>query len=360
MADTVDEDRDHLHSHGLRPGAQPRDGHVQQLRDQLLDHLDPGRRHHELTGSVPRSGGPLVITIGWVIVGVLRAARRHVDGRDLLGLPDGRRPLLLVGEAGTEERAAVELVHRLVQPHRPDRRDRQRGLRARRSSSCSSSACTRRRRSPASRRPRRTSSSIFLIMLVVARRAEHVRCRPGEDRSATSACGGTSSAWSSSSPCCSSRPISTRGIVPRSQLPEHHRLDRWHFSTLYVFFLGFLLAQYTITGFDASAHVSEETGGARTERAEGHRALDLHLGHRRAGDERGHDRSPLPKKARRSPTAPTPTVHRVRRRRRHVPRQRRTSAVSSALGSARPSCWCSSRSSVSTSAAWRRSRRTAA
>ena len=35
-------------------------------------------------------------------------------------------------------------------------------------------------------------------------------------------------------------------------------------STLYVFFLGFLLAQYTITGFDASAHVSEETRGART------------------------------------------------------------------------------------------------
>ncbi len=35
-------------------------------------------------------------------------------------------------------------------------------------------------------------------------------------------------------------------------------------STLYVFFLGFLLAQYTITGFDASAHVSEETKGART------------------------------------------------------------------------------------------------
>jgi amino acid transporter len=34
-------------------------------------------------------------------------------------------------------------------------------------------------------------------------------------------------------------------------------------SALYVFFLGFLLAQYTITGFDASAHVSEETVGAR-------------------------------------------------------------------------------------------------
>ena len=36
------------------------------------------------------------------------------------------------------------------------------------------------------------------------------------------------------------------------------------FSTVYAFFIGFLLAQYTITGFDASAHVSEETVGART------------------------------------------------------------------------------------------------
>ena len=35
--------------------------------------------------------------------------------------------------------------------------------------------------------------------------------------------------------------------------------------TIYLFGLGLLLAQYTITGFDASAHVSEETKGARTE-----------------------------------------------------------------------------------------------
>jgi amino acid transporter len=37
------------------------------------------------------------------------------------------------------------------------------------------------------------------------------------------------------------------------------------FITCYLFALGLLLAQYTITGFDASAHVSEETVGARTE-----------------------------------------------------------------------------------------------
>jgi amino acid transporter len=58
--------------------------------------------------------------------------------------------------------------------------------------------------------------------------------------------------------------------------PDHHQgasyifdyqnNSAWHggISTFYVFLLGFLLAQYTITGFDASAHVSEETVGART------------------------------------------------------------------------------------------------
>jgi amino acid transporter len=35
-------------------------------------------------------------------------------------------------------------------------------------------------------------------------------------------------------------------------------------SPIYVFLIGLLLAQYTITGFDASAHVSEETIGAAT------------------------------------------------------------------------------------------------
>lgn len=50
-----------------------------------------------------------------------------------------------------------------------------------------------------------------------------------------------------------------------SYLFKYQNNTDWHggISTIYVFFLGFLLAQYTITGFDASAHVSEETKGAR-------------------------------------------------------------------------------------------------
>ena len=37
----------------------------------------------------------------------------------------------------------------------------------------------------------------------------------------------------------------------------------------YVLPLGFLLTQYTITGFDASAHISEETQGASKSAAKG-------------------------------------------------------------------------------------------
>ena len=65
-------------------------------------------------------------------------------------------------------------------------------------------------------------------------------------------------------------------------LPKKHQSVNWVFTTQinnsgfssgmywwYVLPLGFLLTQYTITGFDASAHVSEETGSASKAAAKG-------------------------------------------------------------------------------------------
>ena len=49
----------------------------------------------------------------------------------------------------------------------------------------------------------------------------------------------------------------------------------------YVLPLGLLLTQYTITGYDASAHLSEETQGAANAASPGHLAVDLLLGDRR-------------------------------------------------------------------------------
>ena len=65
-------------------------------------------------------------------------------------------------------------------------------------------------------------------------------------------------------------------------IPTHHQTAHWVFTHqinnsgfshrafwIYVLPLGFLLTQYTITGFDASAHVSEETGQAGKAAAQG-------------------------------------------------------------------------------------------
>ena len=70
----------------------------------------------------------------------------------------------------------------------------------------------------------------------------------------------------------------------------------------YVLPLGFLLTQYTITGFDASAHISEETHDADERRAQGRLALGLLLGGRSATSCCWRSRSPPPTRPR-SPRA---------------------------------------------------------
>ena len=57
---------------------------------------------------------------------------------------------------------------------------------------------------------------------------------------------------------------------------------------LYVLPLGFLLTMYTITGYDASAHVSEETHGADQSAPKGHLAVGVLLGDHRLDRAAGH------------------------------------------------------------------------
>jgi amino acid permease (GABA permease) len=62
-------------------------------------------------------------------------------------------------------------------------------------------------------------------------------------------------------------------------VPDQHQTLEWTFtefrnetgwgSSLYVFLVGLLMAQYTYTGYDASAHVAEETKNASTEAPKG-------------------------------------------------------------------------------------------
>ena len=81
-------------SHGLCPGAGPPDGRVLELRDLVLDHLHPGRRHHRLPGGVLRRRPVLR---GGRLAGrrPVRAGRRLLDRPDRLGLSYRRRPLSL-------------------------------------------------------------------------------------------------------------------------------------------------------------------------------------------------------------------------------------------------------------------------
>jgi amino acid permease (GABA permease) len=68
-------------------------------------------------------------------------------------------------------------------------------------------------------------------------------------------------------------------VVVLAFIPDHHQTLAWTFfhfenhygwaNPVYVFFIGLLMAQYTYTGFDASAHISEETHGAATNAPKG-------------------------------------------------------------------------------------------
>ena len=68
-------------------------------------------------------------------------------------------------------------------------------------------------------------------------------------------------------------------VVALAFIPDNHQTLSWTFfhfenhygwaNPIYVFFIGLLMAQYTYTGFDASAHISEETHSASTNAPKG-------------------------------------------------------------------------------------------
>ena len=85
--------------------------------------------------------------------------------------------------------------------------------------------------------------------------------------------------------------------------PAHHQSASFVFtkfvnntgfsSGLYVVLIGLLLAQYTFTGYDASAHMTEETHDAAPQRPARHRQLDHRLADRRVDPaDRDHLRDP--------------------------------------------------------------------
>jgi hypothetical protein len=104
----------------------------------------------------------------------------------------------------------------------------------------------------------------------------------------------------------------------------------------YVLPLGFLLTQYTITGFDSCAHISEETHGAADSRRQGRVAVDLLLGGSSAGSCCWPSPSPPPTSTPSTRTRPAAPTSRCR-----SSSTRSTRAGSSSCSSSRRSGSCS-------------------
>ena len=85
------------------------------------------------------------------------------------------------------------------------------------------------------------------------------------------------------------------------------------FFWIYLLPIGFLLTQYTITGFDASAHLSEETHGASKNGGPRRLAVDLLLGdHRLVRAPGDHLRRPGPGRTSRTPRTASASARRSR------------------------------------------------
>ena len=253
-------------------------------------------------GQAWNNGGPIAISIGWPLISCPILIIAFCMSELVSAYPTAGGIYWWASELGG---AALGLVHRLVQPRRPRRR---RGLGRLRLRDVHLGAAEPLERRPRDRQLRRRSLARRRVHRLrgrarAARAGQHLLVATSSRCSTTSRSGGTSAgvAVILGDPGLRSRP--PRELLDSSS-PRRSttRASATGMFWFYVLPLGFLLTQYTITGFDASAHISEETHGAEEARAEGRLALGLLLGADRlgpaAGDHvrgRGHRaRSPRP------------------------------------------------------------------
>ena len=229
--------------------AGPAHGRLRQLRHQLLRHLGPVRLHDpvRLRHGRRRTGGDAVGLGGRRPV---RAVRRDGAGRGDQRLPDVRSPVL---HGRPARRAPLGLVHGLAQPAGPARRDRRHRLRLR-------PVHRRVPEPPVGLRAHAGEDDADLHGDPAApRRPEPVRGAAGQRAQLGQPCGGTWGASPSSSACWRSSRTTTS--PPSFVFTEFVNDTGWS-SPFYVAAIGLLLAQYTFSGYDASAHLSEETSNA--------------------------------------------------------------------------------------------------
>ena len=222
------------------------------------------------------AGGPRVSDLGWLFVGgmccLVGAAMAEVcsatrpPAASTTGRPRWPSP---------REGAHLVVVHRLVQPGRPGRGDRVDRLRSRdllrllpdRSGSFAAKPWEILFRSTSIVLGLHGVLNTFGVKLVAMLNNIsvwwHLDRRRRRGRAAVRAA------------------VHHRRSRTRSQVQQHGL--GWGFSgnVVWVGLVGLMLAQYTITGFDASAHMTEETQDAARSGPKGHHDLDLGVGRRR-------------------------------------------------------------------------------
>ncbi len=107
----------------LQPGPAPLVVRLLQLRDLVLDHLDPRRLLHQLRSRLQQRWAHRDLVVAGRSSRRLHPDHRLHDVRAGVGVPDVGRHLL-VGRPSSVGRRRV--LHRLAEPHRSDRGDRRR------------------------------------------------------------------------------------------------------------------------------------------------------------------------------------------------------------------------------------------
>ncbi len=201
------------------------------------------------------NGGPIDMNIGWPLVGIMVIIVGLAMAEVCSSYPTAGGLYYWSAKLGGKNAAGVELVHRLVQPARPGRGHRRHRLRPRALRVSVAQQLVR-------TTPRRPAHPAGLRGRAVhPRAAQHVRRPPG--RAAQRHLGLVAHRRRRDH---RRRPADRPEAPPVGRLHLHplQQLDRCSFpgNVVYVFLIGLLLAQYTFTGYDASAHMTEETHNA--------------------------------------------------------------------------------------------------
>ena len=202
-------------------------------------------------------GGPIAVTWGWLLVGLMSTIVALAMAEIASAFPTAGGLYYWASKLGI---AGLGLVHRMVQPHRADRRDGSDRLRPRDVRYGAIELLV--------RLPEHEGMDIFLLYIIFLVAALVINLL---NVGITALLNTVSAYWHMAGVAFI--------VLVLVIVPDNHQSFSYVFTETvnatgfggdrtggfifwYVFLTGLLMAQYTITGFDASAHMAEETNQA--------------------------------------------------------------------------------------------------